>query len=37
MAIQHYDDALNRIAQLPQSPYQEMLIEITHQLLNEIK
>ncbi|EFX84116.1 hypothetical protein DAPPUDRAFT_47316 [Daphnia pulex] len=37
LAIQYYGDAMDKIAQLPQSPYQEMLFTVTHQLLNKIK
>ncbi|XP_046454863.1 all trans-polyprenyl-diphosphate synthase PDSS1-like [Daphnia pulex] len=37
LATQYYGDAMDKIAQLSQSPYQEMLFTVTHQLLNKIK
>lgn len=37
LAIQYHDDAMKQVAQLPQSPHQEILVAIAHQLLNEIK
>ncbi len=37
LAIQYYGDAMDKIAQLSHSPYQEILLTVTHQLLNKIE